>query len=205
MKFKLKQIKSISKKHYSGKVYDLTVDKNHSYNINNIIVHNSACSTRIQTGHGVPNLLSSIDCSHVQNKALIILDGGIKNYGDIVKALGVGADLIMVGSMLAGVDESPSEVYEDMITMTKRKAYRGMASKEAQMDWRKKSSAPEGVSSSVPYIGTLKDKIQELRGAVCSGLSYSGARNIPEFKYKVRFCVVSQASQQESRPHVLSR
>lgn len=165
----------------------------------------SACSTRIQTGHGVPNLVSLVEAVKVKNKAQIIIDGGIKNYGDIVKALGFGADYVMLGSMLAGVDESPTETYEDMITMTKRKAYRGMASKEAQVEWRGKSSSPEGVSSSVPYIGSLSNKINELSGAVRSGLSYSGARNISEFKEACLFAVVSPAAQVESRPHILTR
>ncbi len=165
----------------------------------------SACSTRIQTGHGVTNLASLSACLEVRKKAKIIIDGGIKNYGDIVKALAFGSDYIMLGSMLAGVDESPTETYEDMITMSKRKPYRGMASKEAQMSWRNKSSSPEGVSSSVPYVGSLKEKIEELAGAVRSGLSYSGVRNIQDLHDNCLYSIVSPASQQESKPHILSR
>ena len=99
----------------------------------------SACSTRIQTGHGVTNLQTLQEVYKVATTAKVIIDGGIKSAGDMVKAFVFGADAVMVGSMLAGTDSSPGKVVGG------RKVYRGMASKEAQIDWRGKAAAAEGV------------------------------------------------------------
>jgi IMP dehydrogenase len=159
----------------------------------------SACSTRIQTGHGVTNLESLLECKYVQGHAKIIVDGGIKNSGDMVKAIAVGADAVMVGSLLAGTDASPGEVEDG------RKLYRGMASKEAQMDWRGKAAAAEGVVGSVKYVGMLEDYIEELCGGIRSGCSYSGVYNLKSLHEKARYRVISSASQHESKPHILTR
>jgi IMP dehydrogenase len=159
----------------------------------------SACSTRIQTGHGVTNLRSLLECKRVQGYSKIIIDGGIKNSGDMVKAIAVGADLIMVGSLLAGTDASPGEVIDG------RKLYRGTASKEAQMDWCGKAAAAEGVVGSVKYVGILEDYIDELCGNIRSGCSYSGVRNLSELYNKAHWDFVSPATQSESKPHVLTR
>jgi IMP dehydrogenase len=163
------------------------------------------CSTRIQTGHGVPNLITILACAEVATTSTLIIDGGIKNAGDIVKALSLGCHAVMVGSLLAGTDASPGEVYEDVITMTHRKKYIGMASKEAQMKWRGKASAAEGVSGSVPYIGKLEDHLGELAGNIRSGLSYSGARTLKEFQVKAEIRLISHAAHAESKPHILTR
>ena len=99
----------------------------------------SICSTRIQTGHGVPTFQSVYDCRDTPGAA-IIADGGIKTSGDIVKALAAGADFVMLGSMLAGTDESPGEVLSGKADK-KYKVYRGMASVEAQVAWRGRPKA----------------------------------------------------------------
>ena len=116
----------------------------------------SICSTRIQTGHGMPTLASVFECVQVKEKfpdLKIIADGGIKTSGDMVKALAAGADFVMVGSLLAGTAEAPGEiVYKDG---EKYKSYRGMASKDAQMDWRGKTSSLEGVATVIPYKGQV--------------------------------------------------
>ena len=116
----------------------------------------SICSTRIQTGHGMPTLASVIDCVRAKEKfpnLKIIADGGIKTSGDMVKALAAGADFVMVGSLLAGTSETPGEViYKDG---ERYKSYRGMASKDAQMDWRGKTSSLEGVATVIPYKGPV--------------------------------------------------
>ena len=109
----------------------------------------SICTTRIQTGHGVPGLETIFECAQSDRDAKIIIDGGIKNSGDIVKALGAGADFVMLGSLVAGTTESSGQI----ITYTdgsRRKAYRGMASEKAQKAWKGKSSTPEGVATVVP-------------------------------------------------------
>lgn len=164
----------------------------------------SICSTRIQTGHGVPSLSSILDCRETQHNVAIIADGGIKNSGDIVKALAAGADFGMVGSLLAGTDETPGEVFFDT-SGKKRKVYRGMASKDAQMDWRGKASSLEGISTSVIHKGSAKDIIEQLDNGIRSGFSYSGARNMNEFWLKAKFIRQSNAASHESNTHILSR
>ena len=134
----------------------------------------------------------------------IIADGGIRNSGDMVKALALGADAVMVGSLLAGTSEAPGKLLEDA-SGHKRKLYRGMASKEAQIVWRGKYSSFEGVSSRVPYTGPVEEILQDLERGIRSGLSYSGARTISELQSKARFAVQSSAGQTESSPHIQSR
>ena len=161
----------------------------------------SICSTRIQTGHGVPNITAIMDCAEVATTASLIADGGIKNAGDIVKALAAGADFVMLGSLLAGTDETPGEL--NVTGMTK--VYRGMASREAQKDWRGKSSAPEGISTKIPYKGSIKEIIPELVGNIKSGLSYSGATTIKGLQARAEFIRQTSAGQYESSTHILNK
>jgi len=163
----------------------------------------SICSTRIQTGHGVPTLQSVFDIvNHQQSQtpAAIIADGGIRNSGDIVKALAAGADAVMVGSLLAGTNEAPGEPFLD--NGVSYKVYRGMASKEAQTDWRGRVASIEGVSSRVRSKGPVADVLEELKVGIRSGFSYTGARNIVELQTKSKFIVQTVAGQAESSTHV---
>jgi len=164
----------------------------------------SICSTRVQTGHGIPTLQSVMDCSQSDRDAKIIADGGIKNSGDIVKAIACGADFVMIGSLLAGTTEAPGEVMYDKSGQS-FKAYRGMASKEAQVDWRGRTASVEGVSTVVPTKGPAKNTIEQLELGIRSGLSYSGARNIIEFQARVRLITQTPAGQSESGTHILGR
>jgi len=164
----------------------------------------SICSTRIQTGHGVPTLQSIIDCARTDRDAILVADGGIKNSGDIVKALAAGADVVMLGSLLAGTDETPSETFRDRDGRC-FKAYRGMASAEAQKAWRGKTCSLEGVSTTIPCKGSVKNVVEELLTGVRSGLSYSGARDISELQSKARFILQSHAASIESSTHILRR
>jgi len=168
----------------------------------------SICSTRIQTGHGIP-ALESIIATRIAKKGgrfadvKVVADGGIKNSGDIVKALACGADFVMVGSLLAGTNECPGEIIK-----TKKgefKTYRGMASKDAQIGWRGKTASLEGISTVVPHRGPVSGVLSELRRGICSGLSYSGARSIRELQEKAQFIIQSPAGQLESSTHILSR
>ena len=161
----------------------------------------SICSTRIQTGHGMPTLQSIIDCAQSDRDAVLIADGGIKNSGDIVKALAAGADLVMLGSLLAGTDESPGEIMH--VGGGCFKVYRGMASVEAQVDWRGHASSIEGVVSQKPYTGSAQNILGDLCDGIRSGLSYSGAKNLLELQTKSIFIKQSSASMIESRPHAL--
>jgi len=170
------------------------------------IGNGSICSTRIHTGHGVPSVTAILECAKMSETMLhpakIIADGGIKNSGDIVKALAVGADFVMLGSLFAGTKESPGE----LITTPNgsRKIYRGMASREAQTDWRGKSSTPEGISTTIPYKGELEPLFMDLVGGIKSGFSYTGGRNISEFQARARFIQQTAAGQRESWTHILS-
>ena len=160
----------------------------------------SICSTRIQTGHGVPTLQSIIDCSYSDRNALLIADGGIRNSGDIVKALAAGADAVMIGSLLAGSNESPGEMFHK--NGERYKVYRGMASKEAQIQWRGHFASVEGVSSAVPCRGSAEDVLRELETGIRSGLSYTGAKNILELQSKSTFIEQTSAGQLESSTHI---
>ena len=168
----------------------------------------SICSTRIQTGHGVPGLHTILDCiqADVERDVKIIADGGLRNSGDIVKALAAGADFVMVGSLLSGTAETPGEViHSGTQNGIKKKVYRGMASKEAQYDWRGKHSSNEGITTHVPYRGDVGSILDELANGIRSGFSYSGARNLIEFQMNSEFIVQTPSGQAESRTHILDR
>ena len=162
----------------------------------------SICSTRIQTGHGMPTLASVIDCSMSTRRASLVADGGIKNPGDIVKALAAGADFVMLGSMLAGTTESPGDICKSLDGGS-HKSYRGMASKEAQYDWRGHTASLEGVSSLVDYKGDVAPILKEIMINVRSGMSYSGAFNLAELREQATFIRQTGSGFRESKPHIL--
>ena len=164
----------------------------------------SICSTRIETGHGVAGLQTVLDCAKTDRDVTIIADGGIRNSGDMVKALAAGADCIMCGSMLSGTDETPGSVFEET-DGTRWKTYRGMASKEAQISWRGKYSSHEGVSARVPYRGSVTKILESLERGLRSGLSYSGARSITELHVVSEFVTQTSAGLGESKTHILNR
>ena len=164
----------------------------------------SICSTRLVTGHGIPTFQSVLDCANTVHDVKIIADGGIKTTGDIVKAYAAGADFVMIGSILAGTKETPGEVFLGK-EGKKYKVYRGMASAAAQNAWRGKSSIPEGVSTTVPYRGSVKNLLQSIAGGIRSGLSYSGARSLEELRNKRSFVLQSSLGQIESGTHILRR
>tara|TARA_R110000824_G_scaffold187995_1_gene369302 strand:+ start:2941 stop:3963 length:1023 start_codon:yes stop_codon:yes gene_type:complete len=164
----------------------------------------SICSTRLVTGHGVPTLQSILDVSKTTSDVKIIADGGIKTTGDMIKAIAAGADFVMVGSMLAGTDETPGEVLCDANT-EKYKVYRGMASSAAQRSWRGRSSTPEGISATVPYRGVVSDILKDIDGGLRSGLSYTGAKTISEFQVKAEFLHQTPGGLAESNTHILRR
>jgi IMP dehydrogenase len=164
----------------------------------------SICSTRIQTGHGVSTLQSVMDCSQTDRDAKLIADGGIKNSGDIVKILAAGADFAMVGSLLAGTTETPGGIIYDKERNT-FKAYRGMASKEAQIEWRGSTSSIEGISSMVPHKGPVAMVIEGIETGIRSGFSYSGSRNIGELHAKAKFIGQTPSGAIESSTHIMRR
>ena len=162
----------------------------------------SICSTRIQTGHGVPGLETILQCYQTDRNVAIIADGGLRNSGDIVKAIAAGADCVMLGSLLSGTDETPGDfVY---VNGEKRKAYRGMASPEAQFDWRGRAGSLEGVSATVPYKGSANLILTNLMQGLRSGMSYSGARTLKELQHRAQFIKQSSAGATESGTHILT-
>ena len=163
----------------------------------------SICSTRIVTGHGLPGLQTIFDCARTDRDVKIIADGGIKTSGDIVKALAAGADFVMCGSLLAGTTQSPGNLVV-LPGEPPMKEYRGMASKDAQMSWRSRSSTPEGVASYIPYKGSVLDILGDLEGGIRSGLSYSGARSISQLQHKAQWSRQTSAGTVESGTHILT-
>ena len=173
----------------------------------------SICSTTVQTGHGKPGFQTVLDIAKVRADIArespynpspqIILDGGIVKSGDIAKAIAAGADLIMMGSAFAGTDEAPGEVFET--SAGKFKKYSGMAARTTQLEWRGYATSDEGVESRVPYKGPVAGVVDSLAASLRSALSYSGARNLEEFRAKAQFIMVSQASAVEASPHILTR
>lgn len=160
----------------------------------------SHCTTRIVTGHGVPQLSAIMDCARYSRDlgVEIIADGGIRNSGDIAKAIAAGADYVMLGRILAGCDETPGDVC--YLDGNKVKVYRGMASFEAQTD-RGKRRAPEGVASYANITGPTQDKVAELADGLCSAFSYTAARDTKTFKENAVFVRVTHNSYIEGTPH----
>jgi len=162
----------------------------------------SVCTTRIVTGHGVPQLTAIHDVYNAVglNKnatgAHIVADGGVRNSGDIVKCLAFGADAVMLGGLLAGTDESPA---------AKTGTYRGMASEMAQTSYRGAVSngAAEGVAVPVTKKGSVARVMGELCGGIRSGLSYSGCLNISLLKQYAEFIKISNNGLIESHPHAI--
>jgi IMP dehydrogenase len=162
----------------------------------------SMCTTRLVSGHGMPTLASIMD---IREKvpygvgAAIIADGGIRNSGDAAKALAAGADVVMLGSLLAGTDEAPGSLVINENGQFKK--FRGMASREAQQDGRGFVSVVEGVDTLIPYKGAVSRIIDELAGGLGSALSYTGANNLKEFYEESMFVRVTPTSLAESHPH----
>jgi IMP dehydrogenase len=144
-----------------------------------------------------------MDCAASGRGAPIIADGGLRSAGDIVKALAAGADFVMLGSLLAGTDETPGDIIH--AREGKFKSYRGMASKDAQLDWRGKMSSLEGIATTVRCRGPVADILDDLARGIRSGLSYSGATTIAELQAKARFVKQTNSGQLESATHILKR
>jgi len=170
------------------------------------------CTTRIISGVGVPQISAIMDCAEVANKegVPVIADGGIRQSGDITKAIAAGASCVMIGSLFAGLKESPGQLV--IYKGRQFKEYRGMGSLGAMV----KGSAerygqssrtdvgklvPEGVEGRVPYRGTLSDFVYQLVGGLRAGMGYCGTRNIQELMTRTCFVRVTAASVSESHPH----
>ncbi|HKK90300.1 MAG TPA: IMP dehydrogenase, partial [Desulfobacteraceae bacterium] len=172
----------------------------------------SICTTRIVAGVGVPQLTAIMNCREISQETgvPIIADGGIKFSGDIAKAIGAGANCVMLGSLLAGTRESPGEIV--IFQGRSYKAYRGMGSVEAMKRgssdryYQKDSSededlVPEGIVGRIPYRGTVRENITQMIGGLKAGMGYLGASTIDELRQKARFVKISAAGLRESHVH----
>jgi IMP dehydrogenase len=158
----------------------------------------SLCTTRIKTGFGVPNVTSLEDIAKVSNVP-IMADGGIRTSGDIAKALAIGADNVMLGSLLAGTDEAPGQIVETKGGLYKR--YRGSASLETKVTHGQAARNVEGEATTIPYKGGVKYIVTGLLDGVKSALSYAGAESLET--YHPDYVVVTNAGQNEAKPHLL--
>jgi len=172
----------------------------------------SICTTRVVSGVGVPQVSAVVNACKAADPAGIpvIADGGVRHSGDITKAIAAGASAVMLGSLFAGLDESPGEM---VIHMGRRyKAYRGMGSEGAMMAGsadrygqkgvtEKRKYVPEGVEGRVPYRGPLSDFVYQLVGGLRAGMGYCGTQTISALRQEAKFCRISGASLAESHPH----
>jgi len=169
----------------------------------------SICTTRVVAGIGVPQITAIMDSAEAAAKygVPIIADGGIKYSGDITKAIAAGADTVMIGSLLAGTEESPGDI--EIYQGRSYKVYRGMGSIAAMASGSKdryfqedsKKLVPEGVEGRVPYKGSLADTIYQLVGGLRAGMGYCGTRTIAELKANTKFMVITAAGLSENHPH----
>jgi len=161
----------------------------------------SVCTTRLKTGHGVPQLTAIEDCARCDRS--IVADGGIRYAGDVVKALAFGADFVMVGGLLAGTRPTPGERHQDAGGRWV-KTYRGMASREVADElmgglsgWK----TAEGVAVDVPYREDEEAIVADLVGGLRSGLTYAGSKTIKELQRKLNYTIVTPSGWREGLPH----
>ncbi len=170
----------------------------------------SICTTRVISGAGLPQMTAIFECARVARKqgVPLIADGGIKYSGDITKAIVAGAETVMLGSLLAGLEESPGEI---VLSEGRRfKEYRGMGSLAAMQGYGKDRYAsgqgsgklvPEGIEGRVPYRGSLRDFVYQLVGGLRSGMGYAGAATLDDLRTKTRLMRITNAGYIESHPH----
>ncbi|HEX8337551.1 MAG TPA: IMP dehydrogenase [Pyrinomonadaceae bacterium] len=172
----------------------------------------SICTTRVVTGAGVPQITAINNCVGAARGSgvPVIADGGVKFSGDVAKAIAAGADVVMIGSLFAGTEESPGELI--LFQGRSFKAYRGMGSIGAMREGSRDRYAqettevesklvPEGIEGRVPYKGTLADMVTQLVGGLRAGMGYTGCRSIREFQEETRFIRISPAGLKESHVH----
>ena len=172
----------------------------------------SICSTRTSTGFGVPQFTSIQDCASRKSNSFLIADGGIKNNGDIVKAIAAGANFVMLGKVLAGTSLASGPIYDKNKELIWNenpnpcnivyKGYYGMASKKAR-DGVMKNASIEGVAGLIPYTGETEEILKDIKLNLKSALSYNGSRNWKDFQRTVKILKVSNSSIAESRTHVI--
>ena len=171
----------------------------------------SICTTRVVAGGGVPQLTAVWDCAQVARSygIPVIADGGVRYSGDIVKALAAGGSSVMLGSLLAGTDESPGE--QEIYQGRSYKVYRGMGSlaamkagsKDRYFQTDSSKLVPEGIEGRVPYKGPVSETVFQLVGGLRAGMGYCGAPDLETLYAKARFIRITPAGTLESHPHTV--
>jgi len=173
------------------------------------IGNGSMCITRLVTGHGIPQMTALEDvCTFMKEDGWddrfgVIADGGIRHSGDIIKALAIGADAVMLGNLLAGTEESPGQTHKDPETGELYKIYAGMASEEGRSEWFDRAATsfvPEGVSTKMPFKGSAYKILDNLIGGLKTGMSWSNARTLEELRKNAKWVRVSNAGHSEGLP-----
>lgn len=162
------------------------------------------CSTRIKTGHGIPTLSSLMWIRHEYPNLFLIADGGMKHPGDICKALAAGADMVMLGSMLAATKQSPGPTIRANDGLL-YKVHAGNASYSTKYNSGRDTKYIEGIESLIRVKGDMKDVISDIFDGVQSGFSYSGATNVSEFKKNAELVEVTHFGYVEGTPHILNK
>ena len=172
----------------------------------------SICTTRVVCGVGIPQLTAVWNAAHALKGSIpVIADGGIKLSGDVPKALAAGADSVMLGSVLAGTEESPGEkilangrqyvAYRGMGSMAALKNGKGSRARYFQDDEAEDDLVPQGIEGMVPYAGPVRRIMTQFCGGLRASLGYCGARNVQELQKTAKFYRVTAAGQREARPH----
>jgi len=169
----------------------------------------SACETRIRTGIGIPQATAIIECAEAADAEglTIIADGGLRAVGDVAKALALGSNAVMLGSILSGAKETPGEIMKEGVWPNERlyKVYMGSASFAAKMDRNEKTKNIEGTSMRVPYKGKVKRVVNDINDGVRSSMSYVGARDISQYQHNAKFVKTTQSGIVEASPHGVSK
>jgi len=217
MKFELIEIETLETEQYDGYTYDLEVEEDHSYNIEGVVVHNSVCTTRLQTGIGYPQLSAIIECADAAHGlgGHIIADGGCTCPGDVAKAFGAGADFVMLGGMLAGHDEGGGKMItrkvetneivrgqnitgnlKDEFKVEEKQfiQFYGMSSETAMnkhhggvADYR----SSEGRTVEIPYKGPVDNTVRDILGGLRSACTYVGASSLKQLSKCTTFIRVN--------------
>jgi GMP reductase len=195
MKFKLIEIETLERHDYDGLTYDLEVENDHSYNIEKIVVHNSVCTTREQTGVGMPQVSGIMECADAAHGlgGHVIADGGCTVPGDITKAFGAGADFVMLGGMLA---------FHDECGLTKQDGkyeFYGMSSdraKEVHGARKDGYTSTEGKQVTMDSRGPVRDTIKNILGGLRSACTMIGARRVKDIPKCTTFVVVNNQQNQ---------
>lgn len=211
------EIVSIEEFDYNGSVYDLTIDEDESYNVDNIVVHNSACTTSANVSIHYPMASLISECAYFkssfENPTKIVADGGFRNFSDIIKALALGADYVMLGGIFnkcldscgeTFMKDSQSQYYQvDFLKAMNAfdagvdvyKYYRGMSTKEVQKSWnRSELKTGEGITKYNKVEYTLEGWCENFTDYLKSAMSYCDSRNLKEFIGEVRYEIISQNS-----------